>query len=254
MITIYKGQNHLSDISVLVCHGSMQIKFDKFHPLVQYYQSICKAVYSVELPGHGSQRQFDDVNTLTVQKILDLIYNAIDSTCPRENMFITSYSVSGMLFMKLWERLYSRNNDLKGIFIGTAIRFKPETSSMIKRFFSEQTYIKLGWENIMIRQHGVNWKKTIRMINNWFQEDSVIFPNQHEIDFLIQQNILRNIFFILGKQDQPFKKEDITSVYQFNLYEIEGDHFSYFVIKKSWPMVKELLTKILQEWSILKKE
>lgn len=253
MITAYTGKNQQLNLTVIVCHGSMQPKFDQFHPLVQFYQSICKTVYSVELPGHGSQRQFDDVSTLTVQEILDLIYNAIDSTCPRENMFITSYSVSGMLFMKLWERLYNRNNDLKGIFIGTAIRFKTETSSMIKRFFSEQTYIKLGWENIMIRQHGPNWKKTIKMINNWFQEDSDILPNQQEINFLIHQNDLRNIFFILGKQDQPFKKEDISSVHQFNLYEIDGDHFSYFVIKKSWPLVKERLIKILQEWSFLEK-
>lgn len=254
MITTYTGQNQQSNFTVLVCHGSMQTKFDQFHPLVQFYQSFCKTVYSIELPGHGSQRQYDDVSTLTVQEILDLLYNAIDTTCPRENMFITSYSVSGMLFMKLWERLYNRNNDLKGIFIGTAIKFKPETVPMIKRFFSEETYIKLGWENIMIRQHGPNWKNTIRMTNHWFQEDSAILPTQHEIGFLIQQNDLRNIFFILGKKDQPFKKEDITGVHQFNLYEIEGDHFSYFVIKKSWPIVKELLTKILQEWFILDKE
>lgn len=249
MITSYVGKDQsYNDFSVLVCHGSMQMKFDQFHPLVQFYQSIFKTVYSLELPGHGSQQQYNDVSQLSVEEITDIIFKAIDSTCPHDHLFITSYSVSGMLFIKLWQRLCARNPDLKGIFIGTAITFRPETRDLINRFFSEQTYIKLGWENIMIRQHGPNWKKTIKMINNWFREGYGILPSQQEIEFLIKQNDLNNVFFILGRQDQPFKKEDIVNVHQFNLYEIDGDHFSYFVIKKSWPSVKGLLEQILEKW------
>jgi aspartyl/asparaginyl-tRNA synthetase len=150
--------------------------------------------------------------------------------------------------MKMWERLYNRNKDLKGIFIGTAIKIRSETSSLIRRFFSEEMYIRLGWENIMIRQHGPNWKKTIRLINTWFQEDSSIFPNEQEIEFLIQQDKENNIQFIIGKQDQPFKKEDIIRQHNFSVIEIEGDHFSYFVIKKSWPLVKKIIEEKLFYW------
>ena len=248
MITTYNGQNQTSDITVLVCHGSMQIKFDPFHPLVQYYQIRFKAVYSMELPGHGSQRNYENVSTLTPHELIEIMYHEIDSTCPKEKLFITSYSVSGMLFMKMWQRLCTRNKDLKGIFIGTAITIKPETKSLITRFFSEETYTKLGWENIMIRQHGPNWRNTIRMINNWFKGNLDILPTKEETDFLIKQDQEKKIFFLLGTKDQPFKKEDIINDYKFTLYEVEGDHFGYFVFKRAWPQVNKIIEKRLQEW------
>ena len=72
----------------------------------------------MELPGHGAQRNYEDVSSLSPHKMINLLYNQIDVTCPRENLFITAYSVSGMLFMKMWGKLISRNHDLKGIFIG----------------------------------------------------------------------------------------------------------------------------------------
>lgn len=248
MITTYNGQNQSSDISVLVCHGSMQTKFDQFHPLVQYFQKMFKTVYSMELPGHGSQRQYDDVSTLTPVDLVDIMFKEIDSTCPRQKLFITSYSVSGLLFIKMWEKLLMRNSDLKGIFIGTGITIRATSKLLITRFFSEEMYLKLGWENIMIRQHGPNWRKTIKMINNWFQGDLDILPTDHEIEILFKENEKKNIFFILGTKDQPFKKEDILNSHNFTLYEVDGDHFGYFVFKKAWPEVNAIIEKKLQEW------
>ena len=246
MITKYSGENQSTNLTALVCHGSMQVKFDQFHPLVQYYQKLCKTVYSIELPGHGSQRDIDDVSTLTPQNLIDLLYHEIDSTCPTENLFITSYSISGMLFMKMWQKLVSRNKDLKGIFIGTAMKVSPESKSLITRFFNEETYLKLGWENIMIRQHGPKWKNTIKMINNWFRGNLDILPTQEEIDFLVSENQKEHIFFILGTKDQPFKKEDILK--EFTLYEVDSDHFGYFIIKRAWPEVNKLLQERISKW------
>lgn len=248
MIKAYSGQNQSSPISVIVCHGSMQMRFDQFHPLVQYYQKKVQTVYSMELPGHGSQRDYEDVSTLSALDVIEILYKEIDETCPTEHLFITSYSVSGMLFIKMWERLCQRNKDLKGIFIGTPLTIRPESKTLITNFFSEKIYIKLGWENLMIRQHGTNWRKTIRMINNWFNGNLEILPTQEEKNFMIKQDQEKNIFFIIGKKDQPFKKEDILSVYDFTLYEVEGDHFGYFVIKKSWPEVEKILDTKLNEW------
>ena len=248
MIKAYKGLNETSPLSVLVCHGSMQMKFDQFHPLVQYYQKKFNTVYSIELPGHGSQRDYEDVSSFSPQDVIEILYKEIDSTCPTEHLLITSYSISAMLFIKMWKRLCNRNKDLKGIFIGTAITIKPETKSLITGFFSEEMYLRLGWENIMIRQHGPNWKKTIKMINNWFNGNLQILPTPEETNFLIKQEQAQNIFFILGKKDQPFKKDDILSVYNFTLYEVEGDHFGYFVIKRSWPEVEKILDTKLDEW------
>lgn len=248
MIKAYKGQNQSSPLSALVVHGSMQMKFDQFHPLVQYYQKKCNTVYSIELPGHGSQRDYEDVSRLTPQDVIEILFNEIDKICPTDHLLITSYSVSAMLFMKMWERLCNRNKDLKGIFIGTAITIKPETKSLITGFFSEEMYLKLGWENIMIRQHGPNWRKTIKMINNWFNDPLDILPTPEETIFLIKQDQQNNLFFILGKKDQPFKKEDILQDHNFTLYEVEGDHFGYFVIKKSWLEVEKILEKNLLEW------
>ena len=254
MITVYQGQaKSYPTISVLVCHGSMQLKFDQFHPLVQYYQKHFKTVFSLELPGHGSQRHFKDVSNLTPSNLVELLFKEIDSTCPTENLFITSYSVSGMLFMKMWGKLLIRNPDLKGIFIGTAITVRSESKLLITRFFSEQMYLKLGWENIMIRQHGPNWRNTIRMINNWFQGNLDILPSADELQVLIQENDKNNIFFILGTKDQPFQKEDILNIHNFTLFEVEGDHFGYFVFKKAWPEVEKLLDKKLYEWHFTNK-
>ena len=248
MITTYSGQNQTSDISVLVCHGSMQTKFDQFHPLIQFYRKKFKTVYSMELPGHGSQRQYEDVSTLTPQALTNIMYKEIDSICPRQHLFITSYSVSGMLFMKMWGRLLARNSDLKGIFIGTGITVRPESKSLITRFFSEEMYVKLGWENIMIRQHGPNWRNTIKMINNWFQGNLDILPTKDELQFLIDENAKQHIFFILGSKDQPFKKEDVLNSHNFTLYEVDGDHFGYFVFKKAWSEVNGIIEKRLQDW------
>lgn len=249
----YPANLDSSMYSFLVISGAMQVRYDQFHPLVQLLRSYGD-VYSLGLPGHGQERDLLlNHNDQSFQAALSNLFSVIDRDCPRDHLIIIAYSIASIMSIKLLPRLLQRNPDIKLIFIASAFKIRPESSKLIKLFFNTSTYKKLGWETMMIKQHGPTWTKTVALIHSWFSQESEMMTTEEEIDLC--RAYKDKMLFIIGDRDQPFNKADILNYgNEFTVKEVSGDHFGYFLLKKSWPEVEKILKKSFHKWNILRLE
>jgi len=239
--------------SFLVIAGAMQVRYDQFHPLVQFLR-MYGDVYSMGLPGHGQERDFFlNLDDHSFHRVLNFIYTAIDQVCPRNNVTIVAYSLASIMVLKLFPRLVKRNPDIRLILIASTLRVRLESSKLIGTFFNTSTYKKLGWERIMVKQHGETWENTLTLVNTWFSEGANIDISDDDLAFL--RSFHDKMLFIIVDRDQPFNKADILDYgSNFAVKEVSGDHFGYFLQAKTWPEVKQLIKQNLVNWNILNEE
>jgi hypothetical protein len=249
MIKQYVSQKS-SEFSFLVISGAMQVRYDQFHPLVEYISENWGTVYSLGLPGHGDESDF--INKSPDQSLnaaVDLMYYYIDNYVPKDNLIIISYSIGSLITIKLLSRMLHRNESVKLILIGSGLRIRNESTKLITGFFNEKTYLKLGWEDLMIRQHGKDWVKTVKLIDSWMHPSSGISPNKEELEILKENK--SNIIWIIAENDQPFKTSDVKGISKdFEVRTVNYDHFSYFLKKKAWPEVKQIIEEKISEWCV----
>ncbi|MFV2015109.1 MAG: hypothetical protein ACC656_06765, partial [Candidatus Heimdallarchaeota archaeon] len=201
------------------------------------------------LPGHGENRDFiTESSDQSLERALKVIYQNIDGVCPNQDLVIIAYSIGSLLVIKLLEKLFKRNHDLKLILIGSALRIREESSTLIKQFFNESMYKRLGWEPVMKKQHGETWIKTVELIDEWMLPESGIAPTKPEIQIILEK--IDKIVFIIGNKDQPFNASDILEFGPFKVNIVSGDHFSYFLVKKAWPETKEIIDETFINWGI----
>ncbi|MFW9929247.1 MAG: hypothetical protein ACFFD1_07640 [Candidatus Thorarchaeota archaeon] len=232
--------------TALVAPGSTQLHYTKDHPLIQLLIPHCWRIFSLELPGHSISNETQREH-LSIEFALNKIKNDLNEIKYKikGRILLIGYSIGGLFFLKILNEIYKEFPDFQAIFIGCGLKMTEMQNKVVERFFSVNFYKKLGWENLMINQHGPNWEKLVEKISEWLRPNSELFLTVNEIDFLLKHE--KKIFFILAKRDQPFSESDINlnNEIQFTLKIVKGDHFSYFSPRVALPEITDIISIIL---------
>jgi hypothetical protein len=232
------------DQIVIVMPGSTQLAYDKNHVLIKKLIISFSKVYSLDLPGHGKMA-IKSENILNFNDEFEKLSKALIPIITDQNVCFVGYSIGGLIGIKLQSILTRFSQNYTGIYIGSGLRISEVAAPRIQNFFSEGSFQAFGWKDLMERDHGKYWRYLLKTLTEWLKPNSYLHPNDHELEKITRESH----FFILAKKDQSFKIDDIRYAFQTHnreprIYEVKGDHFTYFHEKVGWEDTKASLDKI----------
>lgn len=219
-------------LSLLFFNGSAMMPFDKTSSLIKFFSNFDVNIVSIELPGHGKSN-FDRI--LNLEEYLTIFSEELNEIIDTlEEYAIIGFSIGGLLPLKLLERGVIAP---KFTFVfGTGVYLDDIALKKIHTFFSAEFFEKKKWTEAMKKFHGIGW-------------DNLLLT----LSAIINKNILsnvecianKNVFFFLGRQEQPFPPENNFPLLNGNshqTYMIEDcTHFDYFL--SAWKRTEQ---KIIQ--------
>ncbi len=247
MRTFIHHQEDESSLALFLLHGSTQLSFDKFHPLVRLFSKYPLSVISVELPGHGKS-PFE--RTVNVNELLDIFYSEMKEILQQwDNVALCGYSLGGSLAFKVLEFGLAVPEFI--ISFGVGFVLGEEETELIRMFFSNSFFESLGWKRTMERIHD-DWNTLIESIAGWYYPNSPILPSIEKI-----KHSKVPVLCILGENDEPFPHSkniplarDVPNV---SLQNIPGcSHFDYF--SKCWQQTSNHITSFLQQQGFHQKQ
>ena len=259
-----------SDWVAVVAPGSTQTHYQENHPLVELLKNYFSQIYSIDLPGHGSLQH---MLPRDVHHAMDIFLQTVSPFVNGKKVVFFGFSLGGILALKNWSALKKITHRLIGVMIGVGLKIDELTIPSIRMFFTERHYRISGWEKKMEEMHGENWRALVNRIGEWF--DPMSSPNIYLNDNELHNINGQEVYYIVANRDQAFSLEgfsifpdlplvDLVSYTALftgpdtsllnpldpcdlspRVFIVSGHHFSYFHPKAAFPLVKYIISYLL---------
>lgn len=246
MLVWHEGSSEVGPV-ILVAPGSTQRHFPLSHPWVQTLLRHSSQLACLELPGHG----LDSPNLYAITRVEDALEQIRQDllTLPPAPLLIAGYSLGALVTLKHWSLLEERHPSVHELVVGMGLRFRSKPLELVRSFFQGETFEALGWRTAMEHHHGPRWLDLVETVGQWFNPGSTLFLTSEEVDHLTQAQ--DRLVFVVGNEDQTFDSSDISSLGEFTIIEVPGDHFSYFSRRNSWADVQDITLRALAWWGLM---